>query len=46
VGRIKTVLVKRVTKLLVEKHKEEFSEDYYKNKEVVGKYADIKSPKK
>ena len=44
-GRIKTKLVKRVTKQLVSDHKEEFSEDYNKNKEVVAKYADIKSPK-
>ena len=45
VGRIKTILVKRVTKQLVDEHKEEFSEDYKKNKEVLQKYVDIKSPK-
>jgi len=45
VGRIKTKLVKRVTKQLVEEHKEEFSEDYNKNKEVLKKYVIIKSPK-
>ena len=44
-GRIKTVLVKRITKQLVKEHKDEFSEDYKKNKEVVDKYAIIKSPK-
>ena len=44
-GRIKTILVKRVTKQLVNDHKDEFSEDYAKNKEVVRKYTDIKSPK-
>lgn len=44
-GRIKTILVKRVSKQLVSEHKEEFSKDYNKNKEVVGKYANIKSPK-
>ena len=44
-GRIKTILVKRVTKQLVEEHRDEFSEDYNKNKEVVGKYANIRSPK-
>tara|TARA_Y100000310_G_scaffold217822_1_gene218904 strand:- start:3583 stop:3831 length:249 start_codon:yes stop_codon:yes gene_type:complete len=44
-GRIKTILVKRVTKQLVKEHKDEFSEDYNKNKEVVGKYANIESPK-
>lgn len=44
-GRIKTVLVKRVTKQLVEKYKDEFSEDYTKNKEVVAKYTRIESRK-
>ena len=44
-GRIKTVLVKRVTKQLVKEHLEEFSEDYNKNKEILKKYANIKSPK-
>ncbi|MBW2977185.1 30S ribosomal protein S17e [Candidatus Woesearchaeota archaeon] len=44
-GRIKTVLVKRVTKQLVSEHPEEFSEDYSKNKEILKKYASIKSPK-
>jgi len=44
-GRIKTKLVKRITKQLVAEHKEEFSEDYNKNKEVLKKYIIIKSPK-
>lgn len=44
-GRIKTILIKRTSKQLVEEHMEEFSEDYNKNKEVLKKYADIKSPK-
>jgi len=44
-GRIKTVMIKRVTKQLVKEHKDEFSEDYKKNKEVVGKYTIIQSPK-
>ena len=44
-GRIKTVLVKRITKQLVTEHPEEFSEDYNKNKEVLKKYLNIKSPK-
>ena len=44
-GRIKTVLVKRITKQLVEEHADEFGEDFSKNKEVLAKYADIKSPK-
>lgn len=45
IGRIKTILVKRVTKQLVKEHAEELSEDYNKNKEVVKKYLDIKSTK-
>jgi small subunit ribosomal protein S17e len=44
-GRIKTVLVKRITKQLVLEHPKEFSEDYKKNKEILDKYAMIKSPK-
>lgn len=44
-GRIKTILVKRVTKKLVEEHKDEFSEDYNKNKEVLRKYINVRSPK-
>lgn len=45
IGRIKTVLVKRVTKQLVREHPDEFSEDFNKNKEILKKYAVIKSPK-
>ena len=44
-GRIKTILVKRVTKQLVNEHIGEFSEDYNKNKEILKKYANIQSPK-
>lgn len=44
-GRIKTILVKRVTKKLVEEHKDEFCEDYNKNKEVLRKYINVRSPK-
>jgi small subunit ribosomal protein S17e len=45
VGRIKTLLVKRVTKELVAKHSQEFGEDFTKNKEVLKKYANVKSAK-
>jgi len=38
-------MVKRITKQLVKEHKDEFSEDYNKNKEIVSKYAIIMSPK-
>jgi len=44
-GRIKTVLVKRVTKKLFEDHEEEFTEDFSKNKEVIDKYTKTQSPK-
>ena len=45
VGRIKTILVKRVTKQLVSEHLKELSDDYTKNKEIIKKYVNIKSPK-
>jgi|TARA_Y100000310_G_C19957661_1_gene479763 small subunit ribosomal protein S17e len=45
IGRIKTVLVKRVTKKLVKEHGKEFTEDFTKNKEIVNKYTDIQSSK-
>ncbi|MBI2208017.1 30S ribosomal protein S17e [Candidatus Woesearchaeota archaeon] len=45
IGRIKTVLVKRITKQLVREHPDEFNEDFNKNKEILKKYAVIKSPK-
>ncbi len=44
-GRIKTVLVKRVSKQLVSQHPQEFTGDYKSNKAVVDKYAIIQSPK-
>ena len=44
-GRIKTVLVKRITKQLVKEHGEEFTEDFDKNKEVLAKYTNIESRK-
>ena len=44
-GRIKTILVQRVTKQLVNKHLEELSEDYTKNKEVLKKYINTTSHK-
>ncbi len=44
-GRIKTVLVKRTTEKLFRKFKDEFSEDYSKNKEVVKSKTNISSPK-
>lgn len=44
-GRIKTTLIKRSTKELVEKHGNELSADFSKNKEVVNKRVDVSSKK-
>ena len=44
-GRIKTDLVKRNTQKLFEKFGSEFTEDFYKNKEVIRKHAVISSSK-
>lgn len=44
-GRIKTVLIKRVTEELVRRHKKEFKTDFDLNKKIVAKKADIKSKK-
>lgn len=44
-GRIKTLLVKRITKQLVSRHAEDFSEDFSKNKEALKKHVTISSPK-
>lgn len=44
-GRIKTALVKRVTKELFKAHHEDFSTDFAKNKEVVNTVANMPSKK-
>lgn len=44
-GRIKTALIKRVTFKLLEKHKEKFTTDFTKNKELVGQFTDVTSRK-
>ena len=44
-GRIKTLLIKRVTKKLFARYGSEFTEDFQKNKEIVGKHAIISSTK-
>ncbi len=44
-GRIKTKLVKRVTKDLVRKHPDEFTEDFNENKLLVEKFAIVPSIK-
>ena len=44
-GRIKTVLIKRITRELVKEHREDFKTDFEANKQLVGKYASIPSNK-
>ena len=44
-GRIKTALVKRLTRELFKAHREEFSTDFEKNKEVVNTIANMPSKK-
>ena len=44
-GRIKTKQVKSFTQELFDMHKDKFTDDYEKNKEIVGSYASINSRK-
>jgi len=44
-GRIKTLLVKRITKKLISEYGDEFSTDYSKNKSIVSKFTNISSKK-
>ena len=44
-GRIKTMLIKRVTNQLMDEHGENFTTEFDKNKELVEQYADIQSKK-
>ena len=44
-GRIKTVLIKRITRKLVKEHRQDFKTDFEANKQLVGKYASIPSNK-
>ena len=44
-GRIKTRKVKRVTKLLIKDHEQEFKTDFTENKTVLAKVAGIQSKK-
>ena len=44
-GRVKTIMVKNIGKKLYKEHKEEFTTDFEKNKEIVKKYVDIPSKK-
>ena len=44
-GRIKTLLVKRIAEKLVKMHAQEFSAEFEKNKEMVEKYTNVSSRK-
>lgn len=44
-GRIKTKLTKRISNKLVKKHRDEFKTDFESNKQLVSKFADIRSKK-
>ncbi len=44
-GRIKTKLIKGVTNKLVEKHRQDFKQNFEENKKLVSKFADISSTK-
>ena len=44
-GRIKTKLVKRATNKLVDKHRQDFKDNFEENKKLVSKFADISSIK-
>ena len=44
-GRIKTKLIKRVTNKLVDRHRQDFKENFEENKKLVSKFADISSNK-
>ena len=44
-GRIKTLLVKRIAKKLIKVHPQEFTPEFDKNKELVVKYTTVKSSK-
>ena len=44
-GRIKTMLVKRVTNDLVDAHRSSFKKDFDENKKIVSSFADIPSKK-
>ena len=44
-GRIKTLLVKRLAKKLIKVHGQEFTPDFSKNKELVERYTNVSSTK-
>ncbi|MFO8016152.1 MAG: 30S ribosomal protein S17e [Candidatus Woesearchaeota archaeon] len=44
-GRIKTKLIKRITNESVEKHGDQFTTDFAKNKDIARKYVEFPSKK-
>lgn len=44
-GRIKTLLIKRIAKKLVKVRSQEFTSEFSKNKELVNKYTNVISQK-
>ena len=44
-GRIKTLLVKRIARKLVKEHTSEFTPEFSKNKELVERYTTVTSAK-
>jgi small subunit ribosomal protein S17e len=44
-GRIKTMLIKRVTNELVKEHHSEFKKNFEENKKIVERFAEIPSKK-
>lgn len=44
-GRIKTLLAKRIAEKLVKEHAQEFTQEFDKNKELVEKYTTVSSQK-
>ena len=44
-GRIKTLLVKRIAKKLIKVHSHEFTSDFGTDKKLVDKYTNVSSPK-
>lgn len=40
-GRIKTTLVKRISKQLVKEHRENFKDTFEENKKIIPEYAEI-----
>ncbi|MBU4284432.1 MAG: 30S ribosomal protein S17e [Nanoarchaeota archaeon] len=44
-GRIKTKLIKGVTNKLVDRHRQDFKENFEENKKLVSRFADISSTK-